>query len=181
MGTLRYAILGLLNRNNMTGYEMSKAFEQTLSAFWTAKHSQIYPELKNLTRDGLVKYHVAITGNVLEKKVYSITDSGREEFNRWEQTLTEIPPFPKDEFRLQLYFSSDQPPQFQLSLLSDQLAQHEKRLLQIQKDLDKFSSIPPENPADFSDYLLIRGGILREEATCNWLRECIALCKKRQV
>ena len=173
MGTLRYAILGLLNRNDMTGYEMSKAFEQTLSAFWTAKHSQIYPELKKLTEDGLVKYHVAITGNVLEKKVYSITDAGRKEFNRWEQTLPEIAPFPRDEFRLQLYFSSDQPPQFQLS-------QHEKRLAQIRQDLEKFSSVPPENPADFSDYLLIRGGILREENTCNWLRECITLCKKRQ-
>lgn len=180
MGTLRYAILGLLNRNDMTGYEMSKAFEQTLSAFWTAKHSQIYPELKKLTEDGLVKYHVAITGNVLEKKIYSITDAGREEFNRWEQTLPEIAPFPRDEFRLQLYFSSDQTPQFQLSLLSDQLAQHEKRLAQIRQDLEKFSSVPPENPADFSDYLLIRGGILREENTCSWLRECIALCKKRQ-
>ena len=30
MGTLKYAILGLLNRNEMTGYELSKEFETTL-------------------------------------------------------------------------------------------------------------------------------------------------------
>ena len=39
MGTLKYAILGLLNRNEMTGYELSKEFETTLFEFWNAKHS----------------------------------------------------------------------------------------------------------------------------------------------
>ena len=36
MGTLKYAILGLLNRNEMTGYELSKEFETTLFEFWNA-------------------------------------------------------------------------------------------------------------------------------------------------
>ena len=68
MGTLKYAILGLLNRNEMTGYELSKEFETTLFEFWNAKHSQIYPELKSLNAEGLIQYRVEITGNVLEKK-----------------------------------------------------------------------------------------------------------------
>lgn len=54
MGTLKYAILGLLNRKNMTGYDLSKEFETTLFEFWNAKHSQIYPELKSLSENGLV-------------------------------------------------------------------------------------------------------------------------------
>ena len=73
MGTLKYAILGLLNRNEMTGYELSKEFETTLFEFWNAKHSQIYPELKSLNAEGLIQYRVEITGNVLEKKVYTRT------------------------------------------------------------------------------------------------------------
>lgn len=68
MGTLKYAILGLLNRKNMTGYDLSKEFETTLFEFWNAKHSQIYPELKSLSENGLVRYEVEITGNVLEKR-----------------------------------------------------------------------------------------------------------------
>ena len=80
MGTLKYAILGLLNRNEMTGYELSKEFETTLFEFWNAKHSQIYPELKSLNAEGLIQYRVEITGNVLEKKVYTITDEGRRDF-----------------------------------------------------------------------------------------------------
>ena len=58
MGTLKYAILGLLNRKNMTGYDLSKEFETTLFEFWNAKHSQIYPELKSLSEKGLVQYEV---------------------------------------------------------------------------------------------------------------------------
>ena len=61
MGTLKYAILGLLNRNEMTGYELSKEFETTLFEFWNAKHSQIYPELKSLNAEGLIQYRVEIT------------------------------------------------------------------------------------------------------------------------
>lgn len=105
MGTLKYAILGLLNRKNMTGYDLSKEFETTLFEFWNAKHSQIYPELKSLSENGLVRYEVEITGNVLEKKVYSITEKGREDFYKWEESLNPLKPVPKDEFRLQLFFS----------------------------------------------------------------------------
>ena len=104
MGTLKYAILGLLNRKNMTGYDLSKEFETTLFEFWNAKHSQIYPELKSLSENGLVRYEVEITGNVLEKKVYSITEKGREDFYKWEESLNPLKPVPKDEFRLQLFF-----------------------------------------------------------------------------
>ena len=32
MGTLRYAILGLLNRRDMSGYDLAKEFETTLAS-----------------------------------------------------------------------------------------------------------------------------------------------------
>ncbi|MCX8179105.1 MAG: PadR family transcriptional regulator, partial [Candidatus Aenigmarchaeota archaeon] len=42
MRTLKYAILGLLNRKPMTGYDLSKEFSYQLGNFWSANHSQIY-------------------------------------------------------------------------------------------------------------------------------------------
>ena len=134
MGTLKYAILGLLNRKSMTGYDLSKEFETTLFEFWNAKHSQIYPELKSLSEKGLVQYEVEITGNVLEKKVYSITEKGREDFYKWEESL--------------------------------------------KGNMEKFSSVPPEDENDFADYLVLHGAVLREETCCKWLKDCIRLCKK---
>ena len=124
METLKYAILGLLMKKDMTGYELTKEFNSALFEFWNASHSQIYPKLKALTKEGLIEYHIEITGTVLEKKVYTITDAGKEAFKKWEETLYPMPSLPKDEFRLQLFFSHLASPEFRIQLLHDQLSQH---------------------------------------------------------
>lgn len=67
MRTLKYAILGLLNKEPMTGYDIGKEFSKDLGEFWTAKHSQIYPELKKLLNEGLIVYEIQISGEILEK------------------------------------------------------------------------------------------------------------------
>ena len=84
MRTLKYALLGLINRAPITGYDIMKEFESRVMAnFWYAKHSQVYPELKRLTEEGLIEYKVVIQGEKLEKKLYSITEKGKEEFKNW--------------------------------------------------------------------------------------------------
>lgn len=179
MGTLKYAILGLLDRRDMTGYELTKAIENSLLESWRAKHSQIYPELKSLTEKGLVKFQVAITGTVLEKKIYSITEAGRNEFLQWESKKLPIKPIPKDEFRLQLFFSSCLPPEKRIELLKHQLSQHEAKLDKLKQVMQKFDTLPPKEEPQFSDYLVLSGAVAREETTCHWLSECIALCQQR--
>ena len=67
MRTLKYAILGLLNQKKMTGYDLMKQFESALCEFWSAKHSQIYPELKKLTEEGCVAYRQEASDNGLEE------------------------------------------------------------------------------------------------------------------
>ena len=80
MRTLKYAILGLLMRKKMSGYDLNKEFNTALIEFWSAKHSQIYPELKKLLAEELVEYKVEISGDVLEKKIYSITEKVEKNF-----------------------------------------------------------------------------------------------------
>lgn len=178
MGTLRYAILGLLNRKAMTGYDLSKEFQTSLAEFWHAKHSQIYPELKALAEDGLITFQTEITGTVLEKKVYSITQAGKAEFLQWERSKSKIKQLPKDEFKLRLFFSDSLPKEAQIQLLTNHLEQHQERLEQLHNDLSKFDAIPPTQAAAFSDYLVLLGAISREQSMCDWLKTCIALCEK---
>lgn len=180
MGTLKYAILGLLYQNNMTGYELTKAFESVLLESWRAKHSQIYPELKQLTQAGLVQYEIAISGTVLEKKVYSITETGKSELLEWISTPHTLSPMPKEEFRLQLFFSSFVSTQQRIALLQSQLEQRQKRLADLRLSGKKFDPIPPETDAAFCDYLVWLGGVMREENACTWLEECIRLCRKHE-
>ena len=51
---LKQGLLGLLNYGEMTGYELAKAFNDSLSFFWQAQTSQIYRELNQLEAEGLV-------------------------------------------------------------------------------------------------------------------------------
>lgn len=180
MSTLGYAILGLLHRRSMTGYELSKEFESGLFEVWSAKHSQIYPELKGLYESGLIEYQVEISGTVLEKKVYTITPAGQQALRDWAQAPCAPLQAPKDEFRLRLFFSDCISPEQRRKLLEERLAQHRKRLERIRSDQEKFDVLPPREEQAFSDYLVLLGGIAREEATCRWLETCLELCRQRE-
>lgn len=176
MSTLKYAILGMLNQREMSGYELTKQFEQALAEFWYARHSQIYPELRRLDEEGLVTYQVEISGTVLEKKVYAITEKGRQEFLEWLQTSRSMPATPKDESRLQIFFSSSLSSAQRKKLLEDQLAQHRERLAHLRDNQKRFSGQPAPDSDEFGDYLVLLGAVMREEGTCAWLEKCLELC-----
>lgn len=76
----RGALLGLLAHRPMSGYDLAKVFDSTLANVWSAKHSQIYPELTSMLEDGLVEVRAA---GSRRRKEYAITDRGREELMAW--------------------------------------------------------------------------------------------------
>lgn len=178
MRTLKYAILGLLNREPLTGYDIAREFKKDLGEFWTATHSQIYPELKKLLAEGLIVFEVQISGEVLEKKLYSITGQGREEFLTWLKKDEPMEPTPKDIFRLRMYFSNYMDSATRLQLLEHQLQQHKDRLSHLQTNMLRYDSVPPLESDTFGDYLVLDGAIIREKATIQWLENFIAYCRK---
>jgi Predicted transcriptional regulators len=127
MRTLKYAILGLLNRRPMTGYDIGKEFNFQLAEFWSAKHSQIYPELKKLVDEQLIVFDIEISGDVLEKKVYKITEKGKKDFLKWLKKDEPMEQTPKNIFRLRMYFSNNLDINTRIHLLSQQLEQHQDR------------------------------------------------------
>lgn len=175
MRSLKYALLGMLTRQDMTGYELTKLFEGALSEFWSIKQSQIYPELKRLTEEELVTYRIEITGQVLEKKLYSLTEKGRTDFMDWLAHSAPLPPTPKEEFRLQVFFSDQLAPAQRRELLKNQLAQHQARLAHLQQNQAAFGGQLAPNSAAMSDYLVLLGAIMREQTTCHWLQRCLEL------
>lgn len=178
MRTLKYAILGLLNQTSMTGYELMKQFESTLSEFWYAKHSQIYPELKKLTDEGCITFDIQISGVSLEKKRYTVTEEGKKDFLKWLEADTEMEATPKDVSRLKIFFSSKLSDEARKHLFEDQLLQHQCRLHHLIQNQSKFDKIPANDSDDFGDYLVLMGAIMREEMICQWLGKCIELSER---
>ncbi|HWP50342.1 MAG TPA: PadR family transcriptional regulator, partial [Clostridia bacterium] len=81
--SLKHGILGLLNYGSMTGYELNKAFKDSLSFFWQAQTSQIYRELSTMEHNGWLTSERIIQDEKPNKRVYSLTDSGKIELENW--------------------------------------------------------------------------------------------------
>ncbi|MDR0221438.1 MAG: PadR family transcriptional regulator, partial [Lachnospiraceae bacterium] len=81
--SLKHGLLGLLSYGRMTGYELDKAFKDSLNFFWQAQTSQIYRELKAMEKAGWLTSEIVFQTSKPNKKLYAITDSGRLEFHRW--------------------------------------------------------------------------------------------------
>jgi PadR family transcriptional regulator AphA len=81
--SLKHALLGFINYGPMTGYELKKFFDASVAHFWNSELSHIYPALKAMEADGLVAMSIDVQQDRPNRKVYSITDVGREELRRW--------------------------------------------------------------------------------------------------
>lgn len=92
--------LGVLCRGDASGYEIKKACEEgPFSHFQDASFGSIYPALAKLSAEKLVDCHQMTQEKRPDKKVYSITESGRAALFR---TLVE-PPAP-DKVNSDFYF-----------------------------------------------------------------------------
>ena len=97
-------ILGMLKLGVPTGYDIKKVIDSSTRFFWTASFGQIYPELKRLQKDGLVRSREEPRGKV-KRTVYELTPKGEQALREWltdsEEVLFEI----RDESLLRLFFS----------------------------------------------------------------------------
>ena len=81
--SLDYAILGFLNYQPLSGYDLKKAFDHSVRHFWYADQSQIYRTLARLTAQGWAEVEVVEQTERPDRKVYHITPEGKEELHRW--------------------------------------------------------------------------------------------------
>lgn len=178
MRTLKYAILGLVNRSPITGYDITKEFNKELANFWYAKHSQIYPELKKLVDEGLLEFEIIIAGESLEKKLYSITEKGKDDFRNWLLKTEDLEPTPKDKFKLRMYFSEMLKKEELVFQLEQQLIKRNKKLKFLNNVFNTYEgSIPDLNSPEFGDYMVLDGAILREMAYIDWINRYINILK----
>jgi DNA-binding PadR family transcriptional regulator len=176
--SLEHAILGFLNYEPMTGYDIKKMVDMSVSHFWPAVQSQIYKTLFRMESDGWLTVETIPQEPRPPRKVYSITETGKDELFRWLET-----PQPPAEVRLawliQVFFAGQLSDEKIIALLEHQLAIYRKRL-------QGFSAIPEENretmsaddPRDRFFWLLtIDFGVANAIAQTRWLEEAIETIK----
>ena len=82
-GAVQYAILALLAQRARHGYDLRDAFEASLGGNWPLNSGQIYSSLERLARDGLVVEQGTERSGGPDKRVWTLTASGREEVAAW--------------------------------------------------------------------------------------------------
>ncbi len=70
--------LGMLTAGPASGYDLKKFFESTFGHFFAAGYGSIYPALSSLAAQGLVHCEEIPQEGKPDRKVYSITEAGRE-------------------------------------------------------------------------------------------------------
>lgn len=108
--SLKHGLLGILKYKEMTGYELNKTFEDSLSFFWHAKASQIYRELNAMESSGWLQSRQIIQNDKPNKRIYTLTDAGNEELLRWMHDPTEdieAAINPKSAFLMRIFFANE--------------------------------------------------------------------------
>lgn len=173
--SLKYGILGFLSYGNMTGYDLSKAFHESVDNFWHASSSQIYRELHLLEKLGHVKSEQILQTEKPNKKMYSITTSGQEDFFAWLSQLDTDSLFPiRSAFLMRVFFSGMQSPQNSLTLLSTyeaRCAQALQELGQWQKSAEHYKSEVQNDKESLYWLLTADYGRRYLEMGAEWARE----------
>lgn len=113
---LQHAIMTALLEDEMSGYELARAFDSSLGFFWRASHQQIYQELKKLSAKGLLEKEVVAQVGKPNKIVYCLTEEGRTVMEEWVYQESKIQEG-KDDLFVKLYnLNSDNTPRLIIEL-----------------------------------------------------------------
>jgi len=159
-GTLGHALLGLLAERDMTGYELTRRFDRSLAHVWSAQHSQIYPELAKLLREGLIEQSGA---GARGAKRYAVTADGRAELVRWMRE-DEAAPGLRSETMLRVFFLWTLPPAEAARYLREEQRRHQAQLARYESYSDELSQNSPDRMARIA----LAAGLRSERAMAEW-------------
>ena len=180
-GVLEFAVLGLLHRRPMHGYELSKQLNMLLGTFRALSYGTLYPCLNKLYADGLIAKEddgpeaAARSGTASRpsragrsKIVYRLTAEGKE---RLQDLLAESGPaaWEDDEFGVHFAFFGQTRADIRLRILEGRRSRLEDRMEGVRAALAR-----TRERVDSYTLELQRHGLESVEREVRWLNELIA-------
>ena len=132
--SLPHILLGMLRKQPKSGYDLNKELKFVVHYFWETDLSRIYRTLNDLQNKGWVGFQTIVQDGSPNKKVYSITDEGRQELRRWlaepgksSQETTRNP------FLAQLHFSDAISPDVQQRVMVERLKTLQEEVSELER------------------------------------------------
>ena len=179
---MKHTLLAFLERGAGHGYELKQAIEQAFGdAFPPINVGQIYTTLARLERDGLVcSSHVAQDGRP-DKRVYGLTEAGRDALDAWFAQPADGSRL-RDEFYTKLVLGALPVGNGHAALAAGAgrraapivlIARQRGRYLQQLRELNDLA-LKQDPERDVAALLLIEGAMLHLQADLKWLDACEA-------
>lgn len=168
---LEHAILVSLAEQTATGYDLARRFDASIGFFWSASHQQIYRVLARMEADEWISGTSDAAEHAGKRRVYRITDRGRDELLRWTRQPSSREALRSD-FAVKLRGFADRD-----AIIADTLqrrADHAARLDRYLASEKRHYSDPHAlSDTERGSWLTLRGGILTEQHGIAWCDEIL--------
>ncbi|MFE6688618.1 PadR family transcriptional regulator [Streptomyces sp. NPDC057743] len=163
---MRLPLLALLANGPAHGYELKHALQTLLGAAYPQPNvGQIYVTLGRLEKAGLIVGEEIEQPDRPNKRIYRITEAGREAVSAWFGDAT-VAPRVRDEFFIKLALASRAGAASQIALINKQ----RRHYLKAMRELSRLAA--SQDRDNRVAHLLIEGALLHLQADLEWLERC---------
>lgn len=173
----RYALLGMLSLIPMSGYDLKRTISYSIGNFWNESYPQIYPLLKQMTAEGLTTSQAEKTEGRPERHVYTLTEKGWQELQRWLAEPFEYQ-IQRNELLLKLFFGSQMRTELSIEHVRRHRAIQVDALLNYEQTEVELKADWAENPKLPYWLLTLSYGKHVSKALIDWCDEAIALLEQ---
>jgi PadR family transcriptional regulator, regulatory protein AphA len=171
--SLKHALLGFLSLQPLTGYDLKKAFDGSVSNFWPADQAQIYRTLAGLTTDGLAEVRIVPQDGRPDRKEHVITQAGLDELDRWLRTPLDAQAT-REPFLLKVYFAGRLTRDEFLAVIDERIAEGEIEMDAFRGIVAAYAAAVGEGPIPLERWLpmaTLVNGVRHFTTELDWLRE----------
>ncbi|MFI2549393.1 PadR family transcriptional regulator [Streptomyces rochei] len=182
--SLKYAVLAALLEGEASGYELSKVFDVSLANFWPATPQQLYRELERLADEGLIEARTVPQERRPTKRLFSLTEAGRDRLSAFAAEPTRRPTAVRDEFLIKMQAMDGIDPERVRALVEERrtwalgkLARYERvreRLLDGRTEEEHLREAGRVGP-----YLTLLAGISFERENARWCERVLTVLGER--
>lgn len=181
---LRHAVLAAMLDEELSGYQLSKAFDLGVANFWHARPQQLYAELTRLEKDGLITGREVVQDNRPTKRLFTVTDTGLAELERFTAAVAK-PSFVRDDLLVMVQAADHADTGTLISRLTERAAFAQSRIDLFGKLLRSMRGDRTEEDflrhgARVGPYLTCLRGLAFEQGNRDWCARTVTTLRERQ-
>jgi PadR family transcriptional regulator AphA len=168
----KFALLGMLSLCPGSGYDIRKMVQSSIGYFWSESYGRIYPLLKQLAKEGLIRPQREHGRGGRDRQSYAITPKGTKALEAWLRRTPRLEQN-RSELLLKMFFSGRVPVEIASAHVQERKQTEERNLAsyaQVEEQLRQNRGNHPELPYWLST---ISYGRHRSEAIVIWCDETL--------